>query len=64
MRTGQVIGSTNAKGEHPQDRPLSPNDLWATVLRHLGIDIKNTFPDLNGRPMYLLPDGEAISELL
>ena len=24
MRTGQVVGSTNAQGEHPKDRPLTP----------------------------------------
>lgn len=63
MKTGQVIGSTNAKGEHPVDRPMSPNDLWATVFRHLRIDYKQTIPDHNGRPMYLLPDGEPIREL-
>lgn len=62
-RTGQVIGSTNDKGEHPQDRPLIPGDLWATVFRHLGINFHNTFPDHNGRPQYILPDGEPISEL-
>ena len=38
MRMGQVIGSTNARGERPQDRPLHPNDVLATVYRHLGID--------------------------
>ena len=38
MPTGQVIGSTNSKGENPKDRPLTPNDLWASVLKHLGID--------------------------
>jgi hypothetical protein len=65
MRTGQVIGSTNAKGEHPKDRPLTPNDLWATMFRHLGIDHKNTaFLDHSGRPMPILPYGEAIEELL
>lgn len=65
MRMGQVIGSTNAKGEHPQDRPLTPNDLWATVLRHLGIDWQNvSFPDHRGRPMPMLPDGAAIAELV
>jgi len=65
MRTGQVVGSTNAKGEHPKDRPLSPNDLWATMFRHLGIDYKNTsFLDHSGRPMPILPHGEAIEELL
>lgn len=64
MRTGQVIGSTNSKGEHPQDRPLSPNDLWATAYRHLGIDPEMAFPDHNGRPMPVLPFGAPISELL
>ena len=64
MRTGQVIGSTNPKGEHPQDRPLTPNDLWATMYRHLGIDGNVSFPDHSGRPMPILPDGEPIAELL
>ena len=63
IKTGQVVGSTNAKGEHPQDRPLIPGDLWATVFRHLGINLKHTFPDLSGRPQYLLPDGAPITEL-
>ncbi len=64
MRTGQVVGSTNSKGEHPQDRPLAPEDLWATVYRHLGIDPEATFPDFSGRPLPILPRGEAIAELL
>ena len=65
MRTGQVVGSTNAKGEQPKDRPLIPSDLWATMFHHLGIDYKNTsFLDHRGRPMPILPDGEPISELL
>ncbi len=63
MRSGQIIGSTNAKGEHPKDRPLTPNDLWATMFRHLGIDIEHTFPDHSGRPMSILPHGEPIREL-
>ena len=63
MRTGQVIGSTTAKGETPKDRPLTPNDLWATVYRHLGIDYHRSFPDLNGRPMPILPFGNPIDEL-
>lgn len=64
MRTGQVVGSTNAKGEYPQERPLTPNDLWATMFRHLGIDIHHTFPDHAGRPMPILPYGEVIRELV
>jgi uncharacterized protein (DUF1501 family) len=64
MRTGQVIGSTNSKGEHPADHPLTPNDLWATVYRHLGIDYEMSFPDHRGRPMPILPFGEPIAELV
>lgn len=64
MRTGQVVGSTNSRGEQPKDRPLSPNDLWATVYRHLGIDPSVSFLDHSGRPMPILPFGDAISELL
>jgi hypothetical protein len=64
MEHGQVIGSTNAKGEHPHDRPLTPNDLWATVYRHLGIDQNATINDFSGRPQHLLPFGKPIRELL
>jgi len=64
MRTGQIIGATNARGEYPVERPLSPNDLWATVYRHLGINFDDSFPDLQGRPMPILPFGRPIEELL
>jgi len=64
MQTGQVIGSTNDKGEHPQDRPLDPNDLLATVYSHLGIDYTEMVPDLSGRPVPLIPHGTPIEELL
>jgi hypothetical protein len=63
MRTGQIVGSTNSKGEHPADRPLTPNDLWATVYRHLGINYDDSFPDHRGRPMPILPFGDPIAEL-
>ena len=64
MQHGQVVGSTNYKGEHPEDRPLTPADLWATVYRHLGINQDATIPDHTGRPQFLLPSGEPIRELI
>jgi hypothetical protein len=65
LKMGQVVGSTTSKGERPKDRPLSPNDLWATVLQHLGVDYNRiAFPDATGRPMPMLPDGAPIAELL
>jgi hypothetical protein len=64
LRLGQVVGSTDSKGAHPKDRPLSPNDLWATMYKHLAIDPERTFPDHTGRPMPILSHGEPIRELV
>jgi hypothetical protein len=64
LKVGQIVGSTDAKGAHPKDRPLSPNDLWATMYHHMGIDIEKSFLDNTGRPMPILPNGQAIRELL
>lgn len=64
LKVGQVVGSTTARGEYPKDRPLTPNDLWATMFRHLGIDAVNThFYDRLNRPIPILPYGEPIKEL-
>ncbi|HEX5273051.1 MAG TPA: DUF1501 domain-containing protein, partial [Gemmataceae bacterium] len=38
LRTGQVVGATNARAEYPTQRPYSPKDILATIYRHLGID--------------------------
>jgi hypothetical protein len=64
LRTGQVIGATEPKGDHPVERPLIPGDLWATVYRFLGINTEHTFNDSIGRPIAILPEGEPIRELV
>jgi uncharacterized protein (DUF1501 family) len=64
LRTGQIVGSTNAKGEMPQDRPLWPQDVLATVYRHLGIDPQQSFPNTAGRPIPILHDGAPLAELV
>jgi hypothetical protein len=64
FRMGQVIGATNARGEHPVERRMTPNDLWATMFQHLGINHDHTsFLDHTGRPMPILPYGTPIAEL-
>jgi hypothetical protein len=60
---GQVIGATNSKGEHPVERVMTPNDLWATVYRHLGVDYNDYLKNLEGLPMQILPFGKPIEEL-
>ncbi|MCB1207971.1 MAG: DUF1501 domain-containing protein [Verrucomicrobiales bacterium] len=64
MATGQIIGATNPRGEFPIERPLSPNDLWATIYQHLGINYNDSFDDFQGRPMPILPFGDPIAELM
>jgi hypothetical protein len=64
LRMGQVIGATNSKAEFPTDRPYSPQDLLATVYRHLGVDPTRTFVDHAGRPIAILGQGEPIRELV
>lgn len=64
LRVGQIVGSSNARGEVPQDHPYRPENVLATVYRHLGIDPQMTFNDLGGRPRYILERRELISELV
>ena len=63
MRHGQVVGSTNKLGTHPHDNHLTPNDLWATVYKHLGIDPHTHLYDQQQRPVPILPFGQPIREL-
>jgi hypothetical protein len=37
VRGGRVVGSSDARGEHPHDRPLTPADVAATVHHAVGV---------------------------
>jgi hypothetical protein len=62
-RMGQAVGTTTSKAEYPIERPLSPQDLLATVYRHLGIDHRSHLIDYSGRPTPILHSGDPIAEL-
>jgi hypothetical protein len=66
MKMGQVIGATDRLAGEPVDRPVSFQEVFATLYRHLGIDVRQaTIPDLHGRPQYLVEPGvEPIKELV
>ena len=64
LKMGQVVGATNSRAEFPVERPYSPQDLLATIYRHLGIDIHRNFIDFSGRPIPILYSGEPIKELV
>ena len=63
LKGGVVVGSTDAKGEAPVDRPLTPQDFHATLYQVLGVDPYVQFPNLAGRPVPAIDHGEAIKVL-
>ena len=64
MRTGQVIGSTDKHAAYVKDRPVSFQNVFATLYHNLGIDPATAVSDRSGRPMSLLDDAEPIRELI
>ena len=62
---GQVIGATDARGEHAVERRLGVQDFVATLYRHLGIDAQRVqILNHSGRPIPILQEGRPIPELL
>ncbi len=64
MTTGQVIGQTNPLGEFAKDRPVTFQNVFATLYHNLGISSGTMLPDRAGRPMTLLDHFEPIRELI
>ena len=64
VRTGQVIGATDARGETVVGKPIQTQNLLASIYPLLGIDPGLTLRDHNGRPQYLLEDREPIAGLV
>lgn len=45
VRGGQVYGATNEIGGYVRDNPVTPADLSATILHHLGVDHRREYWD-------------------
>lgn len=63
VKGGRIVGSTNRLGEMPVQRPVTPQDLHATIYQVLGVDPYIKFLDRSGRPVPAIDNGAAISEL-
>jgi hypothetical protein len=57
---GTVYGATNAIGGYVADRPVTPADLTATVLAHLGIDPTREYQDQFQQVPRRLSEGRVI----
>jgi hypothetical protein len=64
VKGGQIVGSTDAKGERPQTRPVKPTNIHATIYKVLGIDPRLQIFDHAGRPVSVLDDPTPIAELI
>jgi uncharacterized protein (DUF1501 family) len=64
LKMGQAIGTSSSNGEYPKDRPYTAAQVLSSLYHAMGIDPSRTFPDGNGRPMYILDDREPVPELL
>jgi uncharacterized protein (DUF1501 family) len=63
VKGGRVVGASDAKGGEPADNAKTPQDVLATVYRHLGIDVATQYADHTGRPHPVLTSGKPIDEL-
>ncbi len=64
LRHGQVIGSSTQDGGEIKDRPVTPCDLAATIYRHMGVPLDQTYEDDRNRPTFVLEEpGVPLPEL-
>jgi hypothetical protein len=66
MKLGQVIGESSKDGGRATKRPVTHQEIFATLYRNMGIDLNPIREfDANGRPQYPVePDTQPIRELV
>jgi Protein of unknown function (DUF1501) len=63
VKGGRVVGESDAKGAFPKTNPKTPQDVLATLYKHLGVDTEAQYLNGSGRPITVLPEGKPIEEL-
>ena len=59
---GKSIGSSDSYAAEPQDRPVDPGELAATLLNWCGVDGASQMIEVDGQPLPLVPHA-SISDL-
>lgn len=62
IRGGQTYGASDARGEYPADKPLTPADVTKTVYHAMGIHDLDAV-NAQGRPYNLLEEGKPLTDL-
>jgi len=61
---GLVLGRTDAGGDAPTERPVTPNDLASVLYHKLGIDPDTKYETADGRPVRIVDIYNPPRELL
>jgi hypothetical protein len=64
LKMGQVVGESSDKAEVPKSKPITPQDLMATVFHVLGLSQELHFKDGTGRPVPMVEGGKPLAELV
>jgi len=64
IKTGEVVGATNALGEVVVDSPVRVQDLAATIYHALGVPLHTWYHAQDGRPIELVPTGRPVRQLI
>ena len=62
VRGGQVYGATNSNAGYVVDKPVTPADLTATILSHLGVDPQQEYHDEFQQLPRRLSEGHVITD--
>ncbi len=62
VKKGFIYGKSDDKGQFPDEHPVKPEDLAATIYYLLGIDPNSEIRDRNNRPLFI--GGKPVLEVI
>jgi hypothetical protein len=64
VKRGLILGSSDALAELPKHRPISHQDVLATMYHLIGVDYTKSYQNEANRPVQILNIGQPIKEIL
>jgi hypothetical protein len=64
LRTGQVLGESDARAMYPKTDPIAPQEVVATIYHQLGIDLGKIYHSPLGRPLPIANSGRPLEALV
>jgi uncharacterized protein (DUF1501 family) len=63
VKCGITVGESDKTAENPADRPITVEDVAATVFKAVGVNSEKMYVSPDGRPIHIAAGGEPIHEL-